>query len=258
MNLESEKKISYLWEYLVTAGYLLLFCALTFGCAAFFYVNRSLYSPLSRPPYEFATNLPPRTATPHIPSIDPFKAETPIFRDDFSNNDHQWLSSQDETKEKLDSDRLFFQARNEDGYGLISCDDCPYLESSYYLEASLSTNLETDDDYGLAFKRSKTLDDFYIFIINPESKKYALWHHTPDDWSFRSSGETNLIRPYPESNTLGLYASKDFIELYINGEIIDSYTESNSSFDTGYFGFYANASWFGVYVDNVVIYEIGK
>ena len=258
MNTESLEKVSYTTEYIVGAGYLIFFCVLIFGCLGYFYINRSLFSPIPQPSYEFATSLPSSTPTPHISSTSRFKVEEAVFRDDFSNNKNRWLSSEDDTKEKIDNGKLFFQSRNEGTYAISSCEPCPYLDAPYFLEASLSTNVSTDEDYGLVFKQSSTLDDFFLFVINPESKKYSLWHHTPDQWSYRMSGESKLIHSYPTKNRVGIYVNKDSLEFYINGEFVDSYMESNTSFHTGYFGIYVNNSWFGVWVDDLAIYQIGK
>ena len=258
MDTESNREVKYTLEYVVVAGYTGLFCILALACLGLVYLNRSLFIPSSTPENEFAKNLPPITPTPHVSSDNPFESNSILFEDNFSNNTNDWLNSQDETKEKLQSGQLFFQARYDGEYAIISCEYCPYLTTPYYLEASLSTNIATNEEYGIVFNRSYTLDNYYLFMVNPESMKYFLFHRTPEEWTLRASGVSDQIQPHPGRTTLGVYADKDLLELYINGVIVDSYVETGSSFHPGFFGIYINNSWFGVYVDDIVIYEIGE
>jgi len=210
------------------------------------------------PVNKFAETLPPMTPTPHISLDNQFEKSSILFQEDFNNNQNRWLNGENDTEEKIHNGQLYFQGRDDWDYAIISCEACPYLKTPYYFEASLSTHIETDETYGIVFNRSETLDDFYIFIINPESTKYYLFHHTSEEWTLRASGASTQIQSYPESTTLGVYANKDSLELYINGVIVDSYVESGSSFHPGFFGLYTNNSWYGVNVDHVTVYEIGE
>lgn len=258
MDTASQTKTKYTLEYIVAGGYIFFFCLVAFTCLGFFYVNRSLMTPSLPVSNEFAESLPLSTPSPHVLSSHDFGADSILFQDDFINNQNRWLNSQDDTYEYLRNGRLFFHAENYGEYSIISCKACPYLKTPYYLETSLSTNIATDEGYGIVFNRSSTLDDYYLFMINPEIRKYFLFHHTPDVWTLRASGESTLIHPYPKSTTLGLYAYQDTVEFYINGTIVDSYVESDHSFHHGFIGIYANNSWFGVLVEEIAIYEIGE
>lgn len=258
METESKVKINYTTEYVVVLGYLLFFCIFVIACLGFFYLNRSLFLPKAPPINEFAVSLPPITPTPHITSDHQFETSSIVFQEDFNDNQNHWLSGDDDTKERMQGGQLFFQSAYDEDYAIISCESCPYLNRPYYLEASLSTNMATDEEYGIVFNRSYTFDRFYLFMINPESRKYFLFHYTPESWTLRASGSSSQIQPYPKSTTLGVYANRDTLELYINGEIVESYTESGSSFHPGLFGMYINDSWFGVYASNIVIYRIGE
>ena len=258
MDTESKAKINYTTEYVVAAGYAIFFCSLVIACLGFFYLNLSQPVPEPARTNEFTGTLPLTTPTPHIPSNHQFETNSILFQEDFDNNQNRWLNSEDDTKERIHAGRLFFMAREDGDYAILRCESCPHLDRPYYLEVSLSTDIATDETYGIAFRCSATLEAFYLFIINPESKKYFLYHRDPEEWTLRAAGESLLIHPYPESNTLGAYASKDSLEFYINGEIVDSYRESGTSFDAGFFGIYTNNSWYGVQIDKVVIYRIGE
>jgi hypothetical protein len=260
MDTESKIKVSYATEYIVIIGYAVFFCGLIFACLGYFFINRSQYfpEPTPVPVNPFAETLPSTIPTPHISSRDQFQTTSNLFLEDFDNNQNQWLDSEDDTKERIHDGKLYFQSRNDGEYSIISCKSCPSLEAPYYFETNLSTNIATDEEYGVVFNRSYTLGNFYLFLINPESRKYFLFHRTSEEWTLRASGENTIIRPYPESNTLGVYTARDFVELYINNVIVEKYTESDTSFYPGFFGIYTNNSWFGVYADNVAIYEIGE
>jgi hypothetical protein len=260
MDTEPKIKVTYATEYVVIIGYVSFFCLLIFACLGYFFINRSQYfpEPTPVPVNPFAANLPPITPTPHVSSNIQFEKSSILFQEDFNNNQNRWLNAEDDTKEKIQDGRLYFQGRDDRDYAILSCEACPYLEKPYFFEASLSTNIETDETYGIVFNRSESLDDFYIFIINPESTKYYLFHHTFETWTLRASGASTQIQPYSESTTLGVYANEDLLELYINGVIVDSYMESGTSFHPGFFGLYTNNSWFGVNVDHIVVYEMEK
>ncbi|HET9907340.1 MAG TPA: hypothetical protein VFQ23_11880, partial [Anaerolineales bacterium] len=216
MDTESKIRTSYTTEYVVITGYVLFFCILIFACLGFFYINRSAYFPKPPAANEFAEALPPTTPTPHITSDHQFEKDSILFQEDFNVNQNHWLGGDNDTKERLQGGQLFFQSAYEGNYAIISCESCPYLDTPYYLEASLSTSMATDESYGIIFNRSYTLDDFFLFMINPESMNYSLFHHTQDGWTHRASGASSQIQPYPESTTLGVYANKDSLELYIN------------------------------------------
>lgn len=258
METESKPKINYTTEYIVGAGYLFFFCILLTACLGFFYLNRSLYLPAPPPANEFARNLPPLTPTPHISFPRDLQEDSLLFKENFNNNNNRWLNSKDDSKEKIQDGQLFFQSRDDGQNAILSCELCPDLKKPFYLETTLSTSAATDEGYGVIFNHSYTLEDYFLFMINPESRKYFLFHCAADGWTLRASGESNLIQPYPESTTLGIYASQDSLELYINGEIVDSYVESGTSFHSGFFGLYTYSSWFGVLADKIVIHEIGE
>lgn len=260
MNAESKTKTNYTAEYVVILGYVVFFCVSIFACLGYFFVNRSQYfpEPTPVPVNAFAETLPSTVSTPHVSSRDQFQTAASLFQEDFDNNQQQWVNSKDNTVERFHEGKLYFQSRNDGEYSIISCKACPSLETPFYLETSIFTNMVTDEEFGVVFNHSYTLDNFYIFLINPKFKQYFLLHRTSNEWTLRASGKSTVIQPYPKGNTLGVYAERDFVELYINDVIVETYTQSNTSFYPGFFGIYANKSGFGVYIDDIAIYEIGE
>lgn len=241
-------------EIVIVIGYILFFWLAVTSCSVFYYF---IY--LQKPSSAinaFATSLPPTTPTPQIPLVYSPNPESILFQDDFANNQNRWGNGMGESTQEIKDGKLFYESSNDYSYAIIGCEPCTYIYSPYYFEADFSTKDKTDESYGIAFSLSYTKDEFYLFIINPESRKYFLYHKFSGEWSLRSAGESGLIQAYPEVNTLGLLAQRSVIELYINNEIVDSYTETNKSFYPGLFGFYVNNTGLQVIIDNLTIYKI--
>ena len=260
MDTKQKEDISYTAEYIVGAGYLLFFC-LAFALCSVFYYFTYLRSYQLRPGPSainpFATNLPPTTPTPHVSMDDQSKLKR-IFEDDFNNDQNHWTLYNDEFKEEVRKGKLYFESRIEDNWAFAACESCPYLKKPFYLQADLTTATATDQSFGIIFNLNKTNNNFYLFQINTEAKRYYLYHLNFFGWSIREAGDSNFIRSFPASNTLGIYANQDTVEFYINGEIIDSYKESGFTFQSGYFSFYVDNSGFQLIVDNLIVNEVGK
>jgi hypothetical protein len=254
MHTEQKEKISYTTEYVVGAGYLLFFCLAFSLYSIFFYFT--YLQPKPAPINTFATNLPPKTPTPHILSKNHQNVST-IFEDDFHDDVHDWSYTGDYSSTSVKQGKLFLEARQENSYGYIVCKSCPYLNKPFYLQADFSTSEATDKSFGIIFNHDSRSDRFYLFQINTEAKKYYLYHHTAQDWSLRAAGESDQIKSFPAVNTLGMYVDQNLIELYVNGKIIDSYTQSSYSFHKGSFAFFIDGSDFRLAIDNLVIKYTG-
>ena len=256
MDTEQQEKISHTKEYVIAAGYLLFLCLAFILCSTIYYFT--YLQPQPTPVNTFATGLPPTTPTPHINPTNLQNASL-IFKDDFSNDRHAWTGNEDYSKERVSFGTLIFESSKENTYAFANCGSCPDLDAPFYLQANLLPDKATDKGFGIYFNfNDKDNGSFFLFRINTEARKYYVYHGANDGWTIRAAGESDQIKSFPASNTLGIYARKDVVEFYINGKIIDSYEQSGYSFYKGNFGFYVDNSGFKLLVDDLVINKVGN
>lgn len=256
MNKENTEKARYTTEYVIAAGYTLFFCVVfTLGMAVYFWFI--VQSRPSTPINHFATSLPPATPTPYF-LLSAQQESTPFFEDDFSSDPHWWSGTDDSSKKKVELGKLVLESRNENSVAFATCDGCSYLGKPFYLEADLSTNTATDEDFGIYFNYDYRKNTYFLFQINTEARKYYFYHYSDDGWVLRAARESQQIKSFPAVNTIGIYADDDFIEFYVNGTIIDSYVQSGYPFYKGDFGFFLGDADFQLIVDNLVITSVGE
>jgi hypothetical protein len=256
MNTEANQKRNYIPEYIVAAGYLLFFCLAFALCSTAYYFTylQSRPSPIIN---TFATSLPPLTSTPHVLPTDQQEAYA-VFRDDFSDDHNGWADIESDSKVEVSRAALRVESQAEGYYAYAACRNCPTLTNPFYLQADFSTSTATDKGFGIYFNYDYEKDTSFIFGINTEARKYYLYYEDGDDWSLRTVGESDQIKAFPAINTIGIYAQQDFVEFYVNGQIIDSYGQTGYSFHKGDFGFFVDDSDFQLIIDNLVISHLEK
>lgn len=243
------KPKSHVAEYAIGAGYVIWFCLAITVCSAFYYFTylQPRYSPINT----FATSLPPTTPTPHVPLAVEQSSENTVV-EAFDDNTHHWAHSDSFSKIEVKKGKLVIEALRKDSTAPVVCGDtlCTPGDKPYFLQADFSTDAETDQGFGILFNQLNSGEHFFLFEINAAAKAYRLYHRTADGWSTRLGGNSDLIEAFPAINALGIYVNKDTVEFYINGKVVDSYTESGRSFQIGQIGFSASNSGFKLLVDN--------
>jgi len=88
-----------------------------------------------------------------------------------------------------------------------------------------------------------------LFEILPQFHEYGLYKHAASaKWTkLVPYASAEAIRPYPESNTLGIYFNNGSIELYINGNLESTYRDQ-APYNSGDFGAYVDDSGFTLFV----------
>lgn len=240
-------------EYVVGIGYVLFICLAFALCAAVYYFT--YFQPKPSPVNTFATGLPSTTSTPHfLPTHQ--QVSTKIIVDNFSSDKYGWEDKSGASQTSIEDGKMFLESLVENTIAIADCQIklCAVANEPYFLEADLSTDVATDQGFGIILNHNETRNTFFLFEINTEAKKYSLYHHEHfNGWSLRVGGESNLIRSFPAVNTLGIYIDGNSLELYINGEIVESYMESGQSFQNGHYGFLSENSGFKLIVDNLTI-----
>ncbi|MBE7516581.1 MAG: hypothetical protein HS105_08255 [Chloracidobacterium sp.] len=85
-------------------------------------------------------------------------------------------------------------------------------------------NADSRLGYGLVFHSNPTpLQQGYAFLINTKNQKYEVVHHIPgDEKPVVSWTKSDAIKSGADENTLEVRDGPDKIELYINGEMVNS------------------------------------
>jgi hypothetical protein len=250
MNKSSEKRESYIAEIFIVVGYIAFFF-LAF-ILLFYFLFSTYLQPHPTPINAFASSLPPTTPTPHI-SLDSEKSFENIVSDDFNNDQYEWEEHTDFLKAEVKDGKLLLESLSENTTAIAECQLCDLVNEPYFIQADFSTNVATDQGFGIVFNRFDSRNSFFLFEINTEAKRYNLYRHVSDTWALQISRESYLIKSFPDVNTLGVYLRQSDVEFYINGEIVDSYTESGRSFQLGRFGLYSGNSGFKLVVDNLSV-----
>jgi hypothetical protein len=207
--------------------------------------------------------FPTPTATPpHILLPQP-ASDVKVTNDDFSDNLGDWSVFYSLSKAEVKDGKLFLESFEDGGFAIGYCDFCSFvlstnhsLRTPYYLQADFNTDKEVNEYYGLVFNVIREKHSYYIFAVNPIEKIYNLDKFQDDKWTNISSetDESNVIRPYPETNTLSVDFEGKAITLYANGKMLISLTDENPT-DMGKIGVFIGNRGFKLIVDNVFAYH---
>jgi hypothetical protein len=237
---------------IVSLGYVLWIIIVVSSCFAVGYLDTIHEIPT--PTVEFPTLTP--TPLARITSGDISNANK-IFEEHFRKTTNDWSDYSGSTIHILRDDTLMLESKYSGWFGAVVCIQCTRLDRPYYFQADLGTDTAKDTTYGILFRSGPFSPKlFYSYTIDAKDKEYFLESYTGDFWSRQTSGMTDLIKPYPDTNTLGIYVNGDYLELYINGKRVDTYQESNTSFQNGTIGFYVNGHNTWVIVRNVSVYAV--
>ncbi len=187
--------------------------------------------------------------------------EWQIQFEDFSTNIHEWTLIYSLGKVELINGKMILQSYFKNG-GILAT---TYSENSqfepsedvYYVQADFSTDTSKSSGYGLVFGLDKYLGTFYLFQINPQSKKLILYKYTAGGFVNLFSKNHFQLHSYPEPNTLSVYFSKGEIELYANGELINTLIDDNPLNSRGVGAFISDSSA-RLIVDNFFTYDDKK
>ena len=200
--------------------------------------------------------FPTATSTPTATLASPRPATGDmVFQDDFSDNKNDWsVDTTPPTHLEISNGKLNIHVEKENSRGYIRCRLCPVLKSPYYLQADFLTNQVTKEFYGLAFSSSDSYDTFYLFEIAPDSGLFCFYKYKNQHWNLYISRKTDLVKPYPNANMLGIRFDHDLMTLYINQTVVDTFSDTGNSMGSGKFWPYVDSNKFTLMLDNVYSY----
>ena len=176
-----------------------------------------------------------------------------VLEEHFDDNQQNWQAYYTNRPMTV-KDGLLQMANKEKGYvALAWCMSCGDFKDAYYYQADVKLNEFSNIAYGLAFS-IRDNNNYYIFNISNESSTYALFKLVNDEWDtlidYTSTTEISDSLP----NTLSVYFDHGKIDLFINGALVNSYTDS-SPHSGGKIGLIVNDSGVTLYADNVLAYQ---
>jgi hypothetical protein len=150
-----------------------------------------------------------------------------IFRETFENNDNNWGRVYG-SRVNVENGKLTVKAAHETMAGATRCFGCDYLGDSFYYQAEIASQEPTDKEYGLIFCASGMDGEQYTLLIEPEQSTFSLLKERNNTRQrLTETVYSDQIKPYPETNTLGIYFDQGLTEIYINGSMELSVTDSN-------------------------------
>lgn len=199
------------------------------------------------------TPTPAITPTPHI-LVQPPANQTIITHDDLSSNRYNWGLYFHYGKIEIINGKLILQSNIVNGYAIGTSGQLSPISEKYYIQADLSTDLDTDRSYGLVFGLNRTLATYYMFEIQPRGKGFRLFKYNAGKWTELIPFTQVEIKPYPEATTLGVHFNSGQMELFINGLMVSEYSDKDY-FQSKDFGVFVSNTGYRLIVDDIFTYD---
>lgn len=193
------------------------------------------------------------TATPDV-FLTSISQVDPVFKDDFSSNQYNWLPHYDNNTVLVENGTLSLRSNETKEIGVSTCAACPLTENTFYFQGDVSLQENEPKDYGIAFcLRSQS---YYAFSIHQGLRRFGFYKHSSQGWEILTDNmRSTLIERFPKSNTLGVFFDNGKINLYINNMLVYSYLDDKPH-KCGKLGFFVNGGKLTMLADNVMVYEI--
>ena len=199
-----------------------------------------------------ATPTPIVTQSPHILVRQPVD-ESNLISEDFSSNEREWGLYYPQGKLEIINGKLILQSNIEQRYVIAKSREFDFLKEPYYVQADFTTDVNESFAYGLIFGFGDSLETYYMFEVVPRTGYSHLLKYNTGKWEELVPFTQSIVRPYPETNTLSVYFDGGEIELYINGDLVNSVSDRKFFRSTGV-GVFVNNSGYRLIVDNFFAY----
>jgi hypothetical protein len=232
------------------------FTQLAGGCLVVLFLMMGAAAILLKPA-EYIRNksaTPTHTVTqvPHILVREPAD-QTSVIHEDFSSNKREWGLYYPNGKLEIIDEKLILQSNLEKRYVIGKSQGFDLLEQPYYIQADFSTDVDNGLAYGLIFGISDSLQTYYMFEVSPRTGYFHLLKYNTGKWEELVPFTHGSLKPYPEANTLSVYFDAGHIELYMNGDLVSNFSDSNFFQSTGA-GVFVNSIGYRLIVDNFFAY----
>lgn len=200
-----------------------------------------------------STPVPTRTPAPQILVRQPDDSAN-VKSEDFSSNIRDWGLYYYDGKLEVINGKLILQSNTKAGVVIGTNAKFFPARGVYYVQADFSTDIDTTYAYGLIFGLNSSLGTFYLFEISPTREGFRLLRYNAGTWHELIPFSHHVFKPYPEANTLSVYFDKGNIELYLNGELASTFSDT-APFQSTEIGVSVGNSGYRLIVDNIFIYN---
>ena len=232
------------------AGGCLFFLFLILGAAMF------ALNPIQYIRDKSATPTPIITQIPRILAHEPDDKTKVInvIKEDFSSNKREWGLFYPNGKLEIINGKLILQSNLEQRYVIGRSREFDFLNEKYYVQADFTTDVDNGYSYGLVFGISDSLGTYYMFEVVPRTGYFRLLKYNNGKWDELVPLTYSVLKPYSEENTLSIYFDAGDIELFINGNLVSSFSDNNF-FQSKGIGVFVQSTGYRLIVDNFFAYD---
>jgi len=174
--------------------------------------------------------LPPPTAAPAPASeIMSLVSGPAILDEQFADNGRAWTGVGQDSDFTIQQGALTVRSKTAGLPAMVFCSGaCGPYKDFYYYEAELYDERNSEFGHGLVFALNGQKNAYYVYKLRQGSGEYALVKYANGalvpliDWT-----AVQGVAPAPQSNVLGVGFAEKTITLYLNGNRINQFTDSN-------------------------------
>ena len=200
------------------------------------------------------THTPTITLTPH--ALIPAPEDAKVFNEQFDSNKKNWVSFYGENTTVIKEGKLYLRS-DKAGYGALAlCYRCSKLDKAFYFQVEVIPAEKTSIQHGIAFCATGPTDEYYVFLIDSVSGTYSLNKRALQGWqTLFTAVYSQSISQYPISNTLAVQFDQGKMNLYINGNLVNTYTDPDPIACSA-IGIFIDGALVDVIADNIYSYEM--
>jgi hypothetical protein len=206
------------------------------------------------PPSDTPPPAPPRQPAPEImaQAILP-----PALAENFADNRRAWSGLGPNSEFLIQENRLIFNSNLAGQPAVVYCaGDCGPFKDSYYYEAEMLDERESEFGYGLIFAINDARNAYYAYKVRPASGEYGLFKLANGGWTplIDWTKTPGLLLP-PQTNILGVRLRDKTIDLFLNGERLASY-EDEKPYNEGRIGFIVDQDGVRLIAGNLQVIQL--
>lgn len=184
----------------------------------------------------------------------------PLPKDDFSSSSSGWGTATDNFKSVEYANDGLQMIVYEPYYVTWSAPDTTYYENVHMDVKVTNQGADPEALFGFICNEEGTTNNFYYVGVSPDGYYAFIKSSIAADDVFLKEGTSDMISSNPIEMNLGLDCKNGSMTLYVNGQAID--TVSDSTYTTGVIGLFAASddiqTGTSVLFDDFVVTKIGE
>jgi hypothetical protein len=183
-----------------------------------------------------------------------------VMQDDFSSSDSGWGTGTDSSSSVEYSNGGFAMTVYQPFYVTWSTPNTEVYENTHIEVSVANTSADPEALFGIICNEQGSTQAFYYVGVSPDGYYAFIKSSVALDDVFLKEGTSDVISSSASSMKIGLDCGNGSLVLYINGQQIDSVTDS--SYTSGEIGLFAASddqeSGASVVFDDFVVTKLGK